>query len=125
MPTRTETEVYVNRKTTLSKLHIYDDINAYIEYPETGEREGPVGHMFRRDPANWQNPVRNFAYSLGSPEGQSKKGLEIKCPLLKHLIDETVSIPCIESHYTCMYSHTSYHTAVNNKFRRPGIQSLS
>ena len=32
----------------------------YVEYPDTNPNH-PVGYLFRCDPHNWQNPIRNFA----------------------------------------------------------------
>ena len=37
--------VKLNRITTLSCLYIYEDANAYVEYPETNPGD-PVGHLF-------------------------------------------------------------------------------
>ena len=63
--------VYMSSKTTLSILYTYEDMNAWVEYPETSPDQ-LVGYLFRCDPCNWENPVWNFAYSLGKPSGQTK-----------------------------------------------------
>jgi hypothetical protein len=91
--------VYTSSKTTLSVLYTYEDVNTWVEYPETSPDQ-PVGYLFRRDPCNWENPVRNFAYSLGKPSGQTTRGQERKHPLL---VDQQGSeVPCVVNHLTCM-----------------------
>jgi hypothetical protein len=91
--------VYTTSMTTLSVLYTYEDVNAWVEYPETSP-DHPVGYLFRRDPHNWENPVRNFAYSLGKQSGQTEKGQERKHLLL---VDRQGSkVPCVVSHLTCM-----------------------
>ena len=99
-------DIKLNRKTTLSKLYCYEDIRAYVEYPETHPAD-PVGYLFRRDPDNWLDPAHNFAYSLGSPSGRTKKGDEVTCHLLHKVGDMTELVPCVERHYTCMWNHYS------------------
>jgi hypothetical protein len=90
--------VYLNRKTTLSVLYTFEDVNAWVEYPET-DPDRPVGYLFRRDPDNWYNPVHNFAYSLGEPSGQTRRGHEVENPLL---IDHNgINVPCVVAHWTC------------------------
>jgi hypothetical protein len=90
--------VYVNHKTTLSVLYTYDDVNAWVEYPETNP-DRPVGYLFRRDPHKWDNPIRNVAYSLGKPSGQTRKGEEIEHPLL---VDrDWKKVLCVVAHMTC------------------------
>lgn len=98
VPLSVQHNVKLNRQTTLATLYIYDDINAYLEYPETSATQ-PVGYLFRRDPRNWENPTRCFAYSLGKPSGQTRKGEEVVCALLT--VEDGSKVPCIESHYTC------------------------
>jgi len=61
-------------------LYTYEDVNAWVEYPETNP-DRPVGYLFRRDPCNWANPVRNFTYSLGKPAGKTR-GEEVEHLLL-------------------------------------------
>jgi hypothetical protein len=87
IPTATSTSsplirhnVYLTRQTTISTLYIYEDINVWMEYPET-KTDRPIGYLFRRDPQDWQNPAYSFAYSLGSPAGQIKRE-DGGCPLL-------------------------------------------
>ena len=92
-------DVRLNRQTTLSTLYTFENIDAYVEYPETNA-DRPVGYLFRCDPNNWNNPAHNFTYSLGKPSGQTKKGAKVECSLLVGQGGETV--PCIQSHYTCM-----------------------
>lgn len=91
--------VYINHKTTLSVLYTYEDVNAWVEYPETNA-DRPVGYLFRGDPSSWENPVRNFAYSLGGPSGRSRKGEEVQHPLLVDKDGNMVS--CVVAHLTCM-----------------------
>ena len=94
--------VYTSSKTTLSVLYTYEDVNAWVEYPETSP-DRPVGYLFRRDPHNWENPVRNFAYSLGKPSGQMERGQEREHPLL---VDQHGNkVPCVVNHLTCMRFH--------------------
>jgi hypothetical protein len=93
--------VYLNPKTTLSVLYTFEDINAWVEYPETNP-DRPVGYLFRRDPDNWYNPVRNFAYSSGEPSGRTRRGHEVENPLL---IDRNrMKVPCVVAHSTCKSS---------------------
>ena len=93
--------VYLNHKTTLSVLYTFEDVNAWVEYPETNP-DRPVGYLFRRDPDNWYNPVRNFAYSLGEPSGQTQRGREVENLLL---IDHSgKKVPCVVAHSTCKLS---------------------
>jgi hypothetical protein len=90
--------VYSSSRTTLSILYTYEDVNAWVEYPETSPDQ-PVGYLFRRDPRNWENPVQNFAYSLGKPSGQTKRGQERENHLL---VDQHGNkVPCVVSHLTC------------------------
>lgn len=90
-----QTDVKLNRQTRLSKLLTYNDPFAFEEYLETSPRH-PVGHLFRRDPENWQKPHLNIAYSLGPPNGQRKS----TCGLL---VDEGGDeVLCRVYHYTCM-----------------------
>ena len=96
-----QTDIKLNRKTTLSTLYRYEDIQAYVEYPET-HPDDPVGYLFRHDPNNWLDPARDFAYSLGSPSGRTKRGDEVTCHLLHNVGDITDLVPCVGSHYTCM-----------------------
>jgi hypothetical protein len=91
--------VYTSSKTTLSVLYTYEDVNAWVEYPETSPDQ-PIGYLFCRDPRNWENPVRNFAYSLGKPSGQTEQGQERKHPLL--VDQQGIKVPCVVSHLTCM-----------------------
>jgi hypothetical protein len=91
--------VYTSPKTTLSVLYTYEDVNAWVEYPETSPNQ-PVGYLFCRDPRKWENPVRNFAYSLGKPSGQTTRGQEREHPLL---VDrQGRKVPCVVTHVTCM-----------------------
>ena len=91
--------VYVNRKTMLSRLYIYHDTSAYVEYLST-DATNPIGYMFRQDPLDWQNPVRNIVYSRGRPAGYTRPGNHIYC---NPLVDENnVVVPCVKRHSTCM-----------------------
>ena len=38
-------DVYLNRQTTLSTLHIYEDVDVWLEYPET-QTDRPIGYLF-------------------------------------------------------------------------------
>lgn len=100
-PSNTRHNFKLNRKTTLSTLYTYEDINAYVEYPYTNPIH-PVGYLFRCEPCDWQNPIRNFAYSLGKPAGQSKVGEEVFSDLL--VGKDGNRVPCVESHFTCKYT---------------------
>jgi len=99
VPPTLRRDVRINRQMTLSTLYTFENIDAYVEYPETNA-DRPVGYLFRCDPNNWNNPAHNFAYSLGKPSSQTKKGAEVECSLLVGQGGEAV--PCIRSHYTCM-----------------------
>ena len=91
--------VYTSSKTTLSVLYTYEDVNAWVEYLETSPNQ-PVGYLFCCDPPKWENLVRNFAYSLGKPSGQTIRGQEREHPLL---VDrQGRKVPCVVSHLTCM-----------------------
>lgn len=90
--------VNINRKTTLSVLYTFEDVNAWVEYPETGP-DRPVGYLFRCDPDNWNNPVHNFSYSLGEPSGRTQRGHEVEIPLLKDY--NGINVPCVVAHSTC------------------------
>ncbi|KAK7015447.1 hypothetical protein R3P38DRAFT_3321667 [Favolaschia claudopus] len=94
--TKTEFDVFINRKTTLSKLYRYPP-NTYIEYPETGEQ--PVGHLFKLDPENWERPMLDFSYSQGKPDGQSKSTEEVFCPVL--LDKNGNAVLCVSRFSTC------------------------
>lgn len=98
----TRFDVVLNAKTTLVALHIYEDVGACIEYPETSEK-GPVGHLFRIDPRSEQRPTHNIVYSLGRPSGMSKKGLDVTSSLLLNMSTREL-VPCIERHSTCEYT---------------------
>lgn len=100
-PNTTRHNIKLNRITTLSTLYTYEDSNAYVEYPDTNTNH-PVGYLFRRDPHDWQNPTRNFAYSLGKPAGQTKMGEEVNLELL--ISKDGKRVPCVESHFTCTYT---------------------
>ncbi|KAF8078916.1 hypothetical protein FPV67DRAFT_1690345 [Lyophyllum atratum] len=82
-------------------LYTYNDVHAYVEYPETGSPE-PIGHLFRRDPDSWHNPAYEMAYSMGFPSGRTQNGREVSNPLLKD--GAGVLVPCTESHFTCQGS---------------------
>ena len=100
VPSSIQHNVKLNRQTTLATLYIYEDIDTYLEYPETGTTR-PVGYLFRRDPRNWENPTQCFAYSLGKPSGQSMRREEVVCPLL--MAEDGTKVPCVESHSTCTF----------------------
>lgn len=101
--------VYSSSRTTLSVLYTYEDVNAWVEYPETSPDQ-PVGYLFRRDPHNWENPVQNFAYSLGKPSGQTKRGQEREHLLL---VDQQGSkVPCVVSHLTCTFSLLAFTSSI-------------
>ena len=112
--------VKLNRQTTLTMLYIYDDINAYLEYPETSATQ-PVGYLFCHDPRNWENPTRCFAYSLGKLSGQTRKGEEVLCAPLT--MEDGRKVPCIESHYTCMLPEDLSMQYISN-ILRPRCKSL-
>lgn len=101
VPSSIHHNVMLNRQTTLAKLYIYEDIDTYLEYPESGATQ-PVGHLFRRDPRNWENPARCFAYSLGRPSGRTIRGKEVGCLLLT--AEDGTKVPCVENHSTCTFN---------------------
>lgn len=98
-PSSSRHGVYLNAKTTLSTLFVYDDVDAYVEFPESGIKN-PVGYLMRIDPKNFQNPMRDFVYSQGDPSGQTVAGKVEECILL---VDPATRqpVPCAEKHYTC------------------------
>lgn len=106
---------------------MYDDVCALVEYPQmSAEATSPIGHLFWRDPLDWQNPTHSFAYSLGSPSGQTHKGKHVYCKLLVGHNGNLV--PCIESHYICMCCLTAGFDgpcSVLKKYFRSRKQSLS
>jgi hypothetical protein len=96
-PLSAQYNVKMNRKTTLMKLYTYD-LGSYVEYPESSA-QGPIGHLFRLDPANWKNPALDFVYSRGEPSGRTKEGEVIYCRLLTD--SNGTEVPCQERHTTC------------------------
>ncbi|KAJ6484352.1 hypothetical protein C8R47DRAFT_1072982 [Mycena vitilis] len=91
------TNVAVNRVTTVQVLYEYP-IGHIVEYPETSST-GSIGHLFRMDPEDWQDPALNIAYSKGGRMGQSVAGATVKCRLL---LDATGNpVDCTERHSTC------------------------
>ena len=100
-PSNTQYNIKLNRKTTLSTMYVYEDSKVYVEYPDTHPNH-PVGYLFRCDPRDWQNPIHNFAYSLGKLAGQSKVGEEVFSDLL--VGRNRNRVPCVESHFTCNYT---------------------
>ncbi|KAF8182256.1 hypothetical protein K438DRAFT_2166815 [Mycena galopus ATCC 62051] len=94
------TNIAINRVTTLQILYEYP-VGYGLEYPETSST-GSVGHLFRMDPNDWQDPALNIAYSRGGNMGQSLSGTSVKCRLLvdgdKNLVE------CAERHTTCQGS---------------------
>ncbi|KAK7007273.1 hypothetical protein R3P38DRAFT_3212993 [Favolaschia claudopus] len=75
--TNIQYNVKLNRKTTLSELHIVDDVDFLLEYPESSLNG--VGYLIKREVSSWKNPLLDMAYSRGKPQGQNKKGEEEKC----------------------------------------------
>ncbi|KAK7022633.1 hypothetical protein R3P38DRAFT_3196030 [Favolaschia claudopus] len=94
--TRIQHDVKINRKTTLSVLYTYEDVDFCLEYPETSTKG--VGYLMKRDPLNWTNPLLDVAYSRGKPEGQNKKGKEETCSLLTN---GPTLVLCKKIHATC------------------------
>ncbi|KAF8128839.1 hypothetical protein K438DRAFT_1645085 [Mycena galopus ATCC 62051] len=106
---RTETGVKLNRSTTLETLYHYP-IGAIVEYPETSST-GFIGHLFRMDPANWENPILNVAYSRGEPSGRTGAGKELHTDILLNAqTGETV--PCAVRHTTCQGAKACPHSDV-------------
>ncbi|KAJ7031452.1 hypothetical protein C8F04DRAFT_924530, partial [Mycena alexandri] len=89
--------VAINRITTLEVLYEYP-LGFVLEYPETSST-GSIGHLFRMDPDDWQDPVLNIAYSRGGRMGQSLSGTSVQCRVLVNGAGEQV--PCSERHTTC------------------------
>lgn len=94
--------VRLNCLTPLSHLYQYEDVHAYIEYPESGP-ENPIGYLFRQDLKNWQKPWLDFAYSLRSPSGGIRAGESVMVLLLHVEDDEEHLVPCIKHYFTCIY----------------------
>ncbi|KAF9002823.1 hypothetical protein BDZ89DRAFT_1169676 [Hymenopellis radicata] len=88
----------INAKTTLSRFYIFDNPNAYIEYPES-HPHFPIGYLFRQDPDNWLDPTEDFTYSLGHPRGQSAEWEDITIGALCNGNGDMV--PCYERHEAC------------------------
>ena len=99
-PSIVRQNIYLNRKTTLVALHSHP-LNTFLEYPETSA-DGPVGHLFTRDPTNWMNPALSFTYSMGEPSGRSARGSAVYCRILVDQDNPNISVPCTERHLTCM-----------------------
>ena len=96
-PVSVRHNVKLNRKTTLVRLYTYP-LGSYVEYPQSSA-QGPVGHLFRVDPAKWENPVLNFAYSRGEPSGRTRNGEVVYCEIL--VDNDGIRVPCQERHTTC------------------------
>ena len=117
--------VYLNRKTMLSVLYTFEDVNAWVEYPKTNS-DRPVGYLFRRDPDNWNNPIHNFSYSLGELSGRTKKG-DADTPLLKDL--NRTNVPCVVAHSTCKSNYQVLYgmtvtTTIRSRFKGlPNVRS--
>ncbi|KAJ7019408.1 hypothetical protein C8F04DRAFT_335710 [Mycena alexandri] len=91
------TNIKINRITTLEVLYEYP-LGFVLEYPETSAT-GSIGHLFRMDPDDWQDPALNIAYSRGDRMGRTVSGAPIKCELLVNGAGERVD--CSERHSTC------------------------
>ncbi|KAJ6506213.1 hypothetical protein C8R47DRAFT_1241345 [Mycena vitilis] len=91
------TNVAINRVTTVQVLYEYP-VGHVVEYPETSST-GSIGHLFRMDPKDWQDPALNIAYSRGGRMGQTVAGVNVKCRLL---VDAAgIPVDCTERHSTC------------------------
>ncbi|KAJ7112747.1 hypothetical protein C8R43DRAFT_1157399 [Mycena crocata] len=90
--------VPINRITTLEILYEYP-LDYVLEYPETSAT-GCIGHLFRMDPKDWQDPALNIAYSRGGRMGQTVSGASVQCRLLVNSEDGSL-VPCSERHTTC------------------------
>ncbi|KAJ7016860.1 hypothetical protein C8F04DRAFT_1340208 [Mycena alexandri] len=111
------TNVAINRITTLEVLYEYP-LGFVLEYPETSST-GSIGHLFRMDPDDWQDPALNIAYSRGGRMGQSLSGTSVQCRVLVNGAGEEV--PCSERHTTCVLTPlqmTIYHS---NHLERRGL----
>ncbi|KAJ7029938.1 hypothetical protein C8F04DRAFT_1368646 [Mycena alexandri] len=94
-------DVKITRQTTLSALYTYPP-GTSVEYPQTSDQG--VGHLFLMDPADvdWRNPISDFAYSLGAPNGFTQAG---KKNFVEVLTDgEGKMVPCKIQHVTCQGS---------------------
>ncbi|KAF9029442.1 hypothetical protein BDZ89DRAFT_1249203 [Hymenopellis radicata] len=102
-PSRVYLDVEATSRTTLSRLYVYDDLDAYVDLPETGFPQ-PIGYLFHMDPKNWYNPMLDFAYSRGPPSGRTLAGqVDESCTL--YIDAQTrLDVPCQERHYTCQGS---------------------
>ena len=83
----------INHQMTLVTLYIYDDINAYLEYPNTSATQ-LVGYLFRCDLHNWENLTHCFAYSVRKLSGWTRKGEEVVSALLTVEDGNKVSSSC-------------------------------
>ncbi|KAJ8093771.1 hypothetical protein PM082_009631 [Marasmius tenuissimus] len=113
-PTLTKTNVKASRNTTLDRLYVYEDSNAYIEYPETSKRG--IGYLFLQDPGNWRSPTSDFAYSLGNPGGQKTADRHGK--LLTHDLLGNGTVPCMVRSRTCQGAKVCPHADVD-KMKAP------
>ncbi|KAJ7122366.1 hypothetical protein C8R44DRAFT_622071 [Mycena epipterygia] len=91
------TNVAINRITTVEVLYEYPQ-GYVLEYPETSST-GSIGHLFRMNPDDWQDPTLNIAYSRGGNMGRTLSGASVNCLLLVDNIGDKV--PCAERHTTC------------------------
>ncbi|KAF8152705.1 hypothetical protein K438DRAFT_2079307 [Mycena galopus ATCC 62051] len=96
-----ETNIKINRETTLDVLYRYP-VDALLEYPETSST-GSIGHLFHMDPKNWTNPILNVVYSRGEPSGQTLPGKEVFVNILTHAVTGE-KVPCVMRHTTCQGS---------------------
>lgn len=119
----TRHDIRLNNKTMLSSLYHYKT-GTILEYPHTSDkRTTSVGHLFELSPSQWHHPRLNFAYSQGSPNGQSKEGDHVYCLLLKH--DRTgEKVPCRVTHYTCKSFIQIHYLHRFDCSSRPGMQNM-
>jgi hypothetical protein len=71
-----------------------------LEYSETSFT-GSIGHLFRMDPNDWQDPTLNIAYSRGGSRGQTRSAVSVTCD---PLVDATGQrVDCSERHTKCTW----------------------
>ncbi|KAK0492454.1 hypothetical protein EDD18DRAFT_1108843 [Armillaria luteobubalina] len=96
-PFKIENDVRINQRTHISILyhHKGDEV---IEYPETTlNSDTSIGYFLHMTPTDEPfNPVRNIAYSVGKPSGQSK-GHKYNVMLGR----DGRPVPCLVNYTTC------------------------
>ncbi|KAG6819960.1 hypothetical protein H0H93_007040 [Arthromyces matolae] len=95
---RLRQHVKLNRVTLLSRLYIFDNADALVEYPESAP-ENPVGYLFPHGIDSEREEWQDMAYSLGEPKGWTPKTERVTSYLL--LDDKGEEVLCRKGHWTC------------------------